>query len=199
MPYTPAMDSVSVWEGLFMLVVLKIPLVYLCGVVWWAIRAEPLPEDGPGGRLCLRPVDAVRLGRPAAPALAPILGPAATPSVSAGSPVRACRLRGGCVVSAVPAQAGGHDRGVPVRVLARPVADRARAQPRPPRSRRDPGGARRGAHDGVAPRSRRRLGRRRHALVLPRDDRGDRDGQPALLTVRLLQPDTWPRQSSRRA
>jgi hypothetical protein len=38
---------VSVWEAIFMLVVLKIPLVYLGIVVWWAIRAEPLPDDGP--------------------------------------------------------------------------------------------------------------------------------------------------------
>jgi hypothetical protein len=30
-----------VWEVVFMLVLLKIPLVYLCMVVWWAIRAEP--------------------------------------------------------------------------------------------------------------------------------------------------------------
>jgi hypothetical protein len=28
-----------------MLVVLKIPIVYLCAVVWWAIRAEPRPEE----------------------------------------------------------------------------------------------------------------------------------------------------------
>ena len=34
------------WEIVFMLVVLKIPIVYLCLVVWWAIRAEPLPDDG---------------------------------------------------------------------------------------------------------------------------------------------------------
>lgn len=46
MAYTPAMDSVSVWEALFMLVVLKIPVVYLSAVVWWAIRAEPVPEGG---------------------------------------------------------------------------------------------------------------------------------------------------------
>jgi hypothetical protein len=38
--------SVSVWEAVFMLVVLKIPLVYLGIVVWWAIRAEPVPGDG---------------------------------------------------------------------------------------------------------------------------------------------------------
>lgn len=33
-----------VWEALFLLVVLKIPVVYLCLVVWWAIRAEPTAE-----------------------------------------------------------------------------------------------------------------------------------------------------------
>jgi hypothetical protein len=37
------------WEIIFMLVVLKIPIVYLCAVVWWAIRAEPMPEDGADG------------------------------------------------------------------------------------------------------------------------------------------------------
>jgi len=37
---------VSVWEAIFMLVVLKIPVVYLGLVVWWAIRAEPSPDDG---------------------------------------------------------------------------------------------------------------------------------------------------------
>jgi hypothetical protein len=31
------------WELLFMLVVLKIPVVYLCAIVWWAIKAEPEP------------------------------------------------------------------------------------------------------------------------------------------------------------
>ena len=33
-----------VWEALFLLVILKIPVVYLCVVVWWAIRAEPTIE-----------------------------------------------------------------------------------------------------------------------------------------------------------
>ena len=31
-----------------MLVILKIPVVYLCAVVWWAIRAEPHPLEGAG-------------------------------------------------------------------------------------------------------------------------------------------------------
>jgi hypothetical protein len=34
-----------VWELIFMLVILKIPVVYLCCVVYWAIKAEPLPEE----------------------------------------------------------------------------------------------------------------------------------------------------------
>lgn len=59
MAYTAAMDSVSVWEALFMLVVLKIPVVYLSAVVWWAIRAEPSSEGGassdPGAFVPLTP------------------------------------------------------------------------------------------------------------------------------------------------
>ena len=35
-----------VWEIVFMLVILKLPVVYLCAVVWWAIRAEPAPLEG---------------------------------------------------------------------------------------------------------------------------------------------------------
>ena len=38
--------SVSVWEAIFMLVVLKIPMIYLAIVVWWAVRAEPEPIGG---------------------------------------------------------------------------------------------------------------------------------------------------------
>jgi hypothetical protein len=38
--------SVSAWEAIFMLVVLKIPMVYLAVVVWWAVRAEPEPAGG---------------------------------------------------------------------------------------------------------------------------------------------------------
>jgi hypothetical protein len=38
--------SVSAWEAIFMLVVLKIPMVYLAAVVWWAVRAEPQVSGG---------------------------------------------------------------------------------------------------------------------------------------------------------
>lgn len=40
-----------------MLLVLKIPLVYLAAVVWWAIRAEPSAEEygSDGGLVSLTP------------------------------------------------------------------------------------------------------------------------------------------------
>ncbi len=39
-----------------MLVILKIPVVYLCAVVWWAIKAEPRPFEG-AARLAELPPD----------------------------------------------------------------------------------------------------------------------------------------------
>jgi hypothetical protein len=35
-----------VWELIFLMVVMKIPILYLCWVVWWAIKAEPRGEEG---------------------------------------------------------------------------------------------------------------------------------------------------------
>ena len=37
---------VAIFEIVFLLVILKIPIVYLCAVVWWAVRAEPRPLEG---------------------------------------------------------------------------------------------------------------------------------------------------------
>jgi hypothetical protein len=34
------------WPIIFLLVVLKLPIIYLGCVVWWAIRAEPKPLEG---------------------------------------------------------------------------------------------------------------------------------------------------------
>jgi hypothetical protein len=34
------------WAIFFLLVVLKIPVIGALWLVWWAVRAEPLPEDG---------------------------------------------------------------------------------------------------------------------------------------------------------
>ena len=36
----------TVWELVFLMVILKIPIAYLCSVVYYAIKAEPKPEDG---------------------------------------------------------------------------------------------------------------------------------------------------------
>jgi hypothetical protein len=49
-----------IWELVFMLVILKIPVVYLCWVVWWAVRAEPEPLEG-------APVSVTVPARPQAP------------------------------------------------------------------------------------------------------------------------------------
>jgi hypothetical protein len=32
-------------EIVFMMLILKLPIVYLCAVVWYAIRAEPKPPE----------------------------------------------------------------------------------------------------------------------------------------------------------
>ena len=47
----------SVWEIVFLMVILKIPIVYLCAVIWYAIKAEPKPEVGAGVTAQLGPDD----------------------------------------------------------------------------------------------------------------------------------------------
>jgi hypothetical protein len=36
----------GMWELIFFLVILKIPVAYLCFVVWYAVRAKPEPGKG---------------------------------------------------------------------------------------------------------------------------------------------------------
>ena len=36
----------TVWELVFLMVILKIPIIYLCTVIYYAVKAEPNPEDG---------------------------------------------------------------------------------------------------------------------------------------------------------
>jgi hypothetical protein len=38
----------GVWELVFLMVILKIPILYLCGVVYYAIKAEPRRGEGAG-------------------------------------------------------------------------------------------------------------------------------------------------------
>jgi predicted membrane channel-forming protein YqfA (hemolysin III family) len=33
-------------EIVFLMLILKLPIVYVCGVVWYAIKAEPKPPEG---------------------------------------------------------------------------------------------------------------------------------------------------------
>lgn len=47
----------SVWEIVFLMVILKIPMVYLCMVVYYAIKAEPKPSAGAGVTAKLGPDD----------------------------------------------------------------------------------------------------------------------------------------------
>jgi len=37
----------TLWELVFLMVILKIPIAYLCYVVWYAIKADPRDRGGP--------------------------------------------------------------------------------------------------------------------------------------------------------
>lgn len=39
----------TLWELIFIMVILKIPIAYLCYVVWYAIKSEPRGRGGPAG------------------------------------------------------------------------------------------------------------------------------------------------------
>jgi hypothetical protein len=47
--------SSGAWELVFMMLILKIPIVYLAVVVWYAIRAEPEPGVDPSDYSIWRP------------------------------------------------------------------------------------------------------------------------------------------------
>jgi hypothetical protein len=34
-----------VWELIWLMVIMKIPILYLCWVVYWAVKSEPKPEE----------------------------------------------------------------------------------------------------------------------------------------------------------
>lgn len=53
----------TVWELVFLMVILKIPIVYLCSVVYYAIKAEPKPEEGAGVTAQIGPEDGSGPGR----------------------------------------------------------------------------------------------------------------------------------------
>jgi hypothetical protein len=47
----------TLWELVFLMVILKIPIVYLCSVVYYAIKAEPKPEEGAAVTVRVEPED----------------------------------------------------------------------------------------------------------------------------------------------
>ncbi|MBD0330800.1 MAG: hypothetical protein ICV64_11950 [Thermoleophilia bacterium] len=59
------MSDEALAELVFMMVILKIPVLYLCGVVYWAVRAQPRPlEPALGVRAPVRPDDGPSPGTP---------------------------------------------------------------------------------------------------------------------------------------
>jgi hypothetical protein len=34
-----------VWELIWLMVIMKIPILYLCWVVYWAVKSEPRPDE----------------------------------------------------------------------------------------------------------------------------------------------------------
>jgi hypothetical protein len=69
------------WELIFLMFLMKIPIAYLCAVVWWAVRAEPRPEEGAARLAELQPEPPPFQGRFRARLPRPRSGPH-------GSPVR---------------------------------------------------------------------------------------------------------------
>lgn len=68
----------SVWEIVFLMLILKIPIAYLCWVVWWAIKAEPRPPEGAGVTVEIGPKDESGWSRRSSRRLRP--GPRGGPS-----------------------------------------------------------------------------------------------------------------------
>jgi hypothetical protein len=53
----------TIWEIVFLMVILKIPVVYLCCVIYWAIKAEPKPQEGAAVTATIGPDDSGTGGR----------------------------------------------------------------------------------------------------------------------------------------
>ena len=81
------------WELIFLMVILKIPIAYLCWVVYWAIKAEPKPPLEPA--LKTAPVQPEPRPRPGRPSRRPRGGPH-------GAPCRTYARRTPAPVHAVP-------------------------------------------------------------------------------------------------
>ncbi len=76
----------SVWEIVFLMVILKIPIGYLCFVIWYAVKSKPEPGQGAGG------ADGLGLDDDGPGGPAPAAAAASSPARSARS-VRPARIR----------------------------------------------------------------------------------------------------------
>lgn len=84
-------------ELIFLMVLMKLPIAYLIGVVWWAVRAEPRPEEGAAVTVVTQPDPPLpeaserrtRARLPRSPR--PHGGPARRPDRVASAPARAER------------------------------------------------------------------------------------------------------------
>jgi hypothetical protein len=76
--------SSAAWELVFLMLIMKIPIVYLCAVVWYAIKAEPRPPEG-----------AARLASPPDPSLHPSWRRSHRPQPFRGGPQRGPRRGAG--------------------------------------------------------------------------------------------------------
>ena len=74
------------WTLFYMLVILKIPVIGMLLLVWWAVRQEPEPAGGESRELLRRGPDHPRRPRKPRP---PRRGPHADPLPSAPARVRA--------------------------------------------------------------------------------------------------------------
>ena len=52
------------WELIFLMVIMKIPIVYLCWVVYWAIKSEPKPDEPEPALVSVAPTPPTRPDRP---------------------------------------------------------------------------------------------------------------------------------------
>jgi hypothetical protein len=73
-------------EIIFLMLVLKLPILYLVGVIWWAVRAEPRPPEP-----AVLPV-AVDDGRPITPRRVPPRRPRRGGPHERGAQRRAARV-----------------------------------------------------------------------------------------------------------
>lgn len=80
------------WELIWMLVILKIPVVYLCVVVWWAVRSKPAPLE-PALLTVAAEIDPRPGWRFARGPRRPRRGPHGTPSRGYRQVARAARVR----------------------------------------------------------------------------------------------------------